>query len=189
MYPPVHRYGDMDMESFDSYYSKWPVELSGIPKAVVQDWVYRHWSCFKERWISLQPHNWNYRLCTFTNDDVLAIDHVLTWIPELDAEGVEFVTGAPRSQGRLGQFMLANGTFPMPIIVAENASHIVCPRSGGQRMKTPLQLIEGHARLACIRGMINSQHPNLKSEHQVWLVDIPGGGPNNSFKADGSAAA
>jgi hypothetical protein len=182
MYPSVYRYGDMEMESFDSYYSKWPPELADIPKAVVEDWIYRHWSDFEDRWIPLEPHKWAYQLSTFTNDDILAIDHVLTWIPELDAEGIEFVTGAPRSQGRLGQFMLANGTFPMPIMVAQDAGHIVCPRSGGAYMKAPLQLVEGHTRLACLRGMINSRHPNLKSEHPVWVVRIPGGGSNNSFK-------
>jgi hypothetical protein len=173
MYPPVLRYGDMDRESFDSYYARWPTELADIPKAVVEDWIYRHWNCFEERWIPLEPHKWSYRLSTFTNTKILAIDHVLTWIPELDAEGVEFVTDAPRSKTRLGQFMLANGTFPVPIIVAEVASHAVCPRSGGLYMKSPLQLIEGHTRLACIRGMIHSGHPNLKSEHQVWVVRIP----------------
>lgn len=178
MYPAVKRYGDIDIESFDSYYANWPIELSGIPKPVVEDWIYRHWICFKDRWIALEPHKWIYKLAKLTSDEILAIDHVLTWIPDLDAEGVEFVTGAPRSKSRLGQFMLTNGTFPVPIIVAENAGHVMCPCSGGEFMKVPLQLIEGHTRLACIRGMINSQHPTLKPEHEVWLVSIPGGSNN-----------
>lgn len=173
MYPEVQRYGDMDVESFDDYYSRWPPELSSIPAPIVKDWIYRHWRCFKDRWIPLSPHAWTYELSVFTGEQILAIDHVLNWIPDLDAEGAEYVNGAPRSKGRLGQFMLANGTFPVPIIVARNAGHVVCPRSGGVNMKTPLQLIEGHARLACIRGMLHSGHPNLKTEHQVWLVSIP----------------
>lgn len=179
MYPAVRRYGDMDRESFDSYYERWPPELARIPKAVVEDWVYRHWHCFEDRWIPLAPHTWSYEQSTFTNDQILAIDHVLTWIPELDAEGVEFVTGAPRSKSRLGQFMLSNGTFPVPIIVAENANHVVFPQSGGAHMKAPLQLIEGHTRLACMRGMINAGHQNLRHQHQVWLVKIPSSVRNN----------
>lgn len=163
----------MDVESFEDYYAKWPTNLEGIPKSVVEDWVYRHWHCFRSRWIGLAPHKWTYRSVLFSSAQIMTIDHVLSWIPELDAEGVEFVTGAPRSKTRLGQFMLANGTFPVPIVVAENAGHIICPRSGNARMKEPLQLIEGHTRLACLRGMINSQFPSLQTHHQVWLVNIP----------------
>ena len=47
------------------------------------------------------------------------------------------------------------------------------PRSGGKRMKTLLQLIEGHARLACLRGMIHAGHPQLQASHAVWLTHIP----------------
>ncbi|WP_231602662.1 hypothetical protein, partial [Herbaspirillum chlorophenolicum] len=110
---------------------------------------------------------------TFSNDRILAIDHILTWIQELDAEGVEFVTDKPRAQTRLGRFMLGHGTFPVPIIVAQDASHVIAPRSGGEHMKAPLHLIEGHSRLACIRGMINSSYPTLKMLHSVWVVKIP----------------
>lgn len=176
MYPPVDRYGDIDRETFESYYAKWPASLSGIPKDVVEHWIYRHWRCFEERWVSLAPHTWSFRMVVFSNEEIMAIDHVLSWIADLDAEGVEYVSGAPRSRSPLAQFMLANGTFPVPIIVAEDAGHVVAPRSGGRPMKTPLQLIEGHARLACIRGMINSRHPGLQSSHHVWLVRIPEGG-------------
>lgn len=121
----------------------------------------------------MAPHEWTFRSVLFSNERVMAIDHVRTWIPELDAEGVEFVNGAPRSKSRLGQFMLANGTFPVPIVVAENAGHVVCPRSGGEHMKEPLQLIEGHTRLACLRGMISSDFPSLLAQHKVWVVNIP----------------
>ncbi len=175
MYPPVLGYGDIDMESFESYYSRWPADLASIPRPIVEQWIHRHWSCFRDRWVSLQPHTWSYRLAAMTSAQVLAIDHVGKWIEELDAEGVEYVTGAPRSRTPLAQKMLARGTFAEPIIVTEGAGHVTCPRSGEQRMKVPLQLIEGHTRLAIIRGMINSGHPNLAAEHLVWLVRIPGG--------------
>ncbi len=173
MYPAVKGYGDYVVESFEDYYARWPAELSKIPKMVVEDWIYRHWSCFSNRWIPLQPHLWKYEIALLTCEEILSIDHVLTWIQELDAEGVEYVTGKPRAQSRLAQFMLTNGTFPLPIIVAQNAGHAIYPQSGNLRMKEPLQLIEGHCRLACLRGMINSNHKNLQAKHQIWLVEIP----------------
>ena len=61
----------------------------------------------------------------------------------------------------------------MPIMVAENAGNILHPISAREPMKAPYQLIEGHCRLACMRGMINSNYKSLKYEYEVWLVEIP----------------
>lgn len=146
-YPAVENYGDMSRESFDSYYAKWPQELSSIPKEIVEDWIYRHWSCFKNHWIKLEPHRWEFELSVFSNEQILAIDHVGSWIQELDAEGVEYVGNFPRSKTRLAKYMIESGTFPVPIIVAMNAGHVIHPRSHHERMKSPFQLIEGHADL------------------------------------------
>lgn len=173
MYPAVKGYGDPDIESFGDYYARWPSHLSSVPKPVVEDWVYRHWQDFKSHWADLQPHRWTYERAAFSNSEILSVDHIGTWIPELDAEGVEYVTGKPRSRTRLAQYMLANGTYPVPIIVAQHAGHVVHPRSGGECMKAPYQLIEGHCRLACLRGMINARYPTLRPEHEIWLVTIP----------------
>jgi len=172
-YPAVHKYGDIDVESFESYYARWPEALSAIPELVVEDWIYRHWRDFSHHWIALEPHTWQYVRKRFTSADILEIDHISTWISELDAEGVEYVSNAPRSGTRMAQFMLTNGTFPVPILVAENAGHIVHPRSAKEPMKEPFQLIEGHCRLACLRGMINASHPKLGQEHEVWVATLP----------------
>jgi hypothetical protein len=184
MFPPVRHYGDINGESFEVYYARWPKTLSNIPRPVVEDWIHRHWSDFHRDWIKLRPQDWIFELSDFTSTQIHSIDHIRTWIPELDAEGVEFVGNAPRSRTRLAQYMLANGTFPVPIIVAKNAGHIIHPRSGGEHMKEPYQLIEGHSRLACIRGMINAQHPRLVATHNVWVVTIPpaASGANPSLK-------
>jgi len=174
MYPPVRGYGDFDVESFENYYAKWPEELAAIPQQVVEDWIYRHWRDFSNHWIESAPHLWVYRLEPFSNEQILAIDHFGNWIRDLDAEGVEYVTGKPRSQANFAQYMLSNGTFPVPILVAKNAGHVVHPRSGGISMKEPYQLIEGHCRLACIRGMIHSRHRALAPSHEVWVAEILG---------------
>ena len=173
MFPQVKRYGNIDAESFEEYYARWPQKLSNIPRAVVQDWIYRHWADFRRDWIAMRPQEWTYALTRFATEQILTIDHIGAWIPELDAEGLEFAGTAPRSRTRLAQYMRANGTFPVPIIVAANAGHMVHPRSGGEQMKAPYQLIEGHSRLACIRGMIHASWPTLASSHELWVVTIP----------------
>lgn len=175
MYPAVKNYGDMDCESFESYFARWPAEFSSIPHGVVEDWVYRHWHDFNSHWAKLKPHQWLFSKTEFNNDQILAVDHIGTWISELDAEGVEYVTGFPRSRSRLAQYMLSSGTYPVPIIVAKNAGHVLHPRSNREPMKQPYQLIEGHCRLACLRGMINANHAALAPMHEVWLVEIPRG--------------
>lgn len=174
-YPQVIGYGDHIhlLESFEQYYEKWP-KTSAVPKDVVEQWIYRHWSDFEENWVTLNPHCWEFELQSFDNDKLLKIDHIGDWIQQLDAEGKEYVEGKPRSETWLGQHMLSEGTFPVPIIVAEHCGHIRDPRGwDDDYFKEPYQLIEGHCRLACIRGMINSSHKNLKKEHQVWVIKIP----------------
>lgn len=69
--------------------------------------------------------------------------------------------------------MLENGTTPAPIIVAKNAHNIKNHRGREMYMKVPFQLIEGHMRLAYLRGMIKQKHPKLKDEQEVWEMKIP----------------
>lgn len=173
MFPQVQRYGDIDSESVDAYYRRWPAYLAQIPKEVVQDWIHRHWRDFRNHWQDLNPQDWLFSLRRYSTAQVMAIDHIGTWIRELDAEGVEFVGTQPRSQTRLAQHMRQHGTFPVPIIVAHAAGHVVHPRSAGEPMKEPYQLIEGHSRLACLRGMVNARWTTLQDDHLVWEVAIP----------------
>jgi hypothetical protein len=173
MIPPVRRYGDIECESFEDYYARWPQALAAIPECVVKDWIYRHWRDFQEHWEALRPEAWLWERRTYTTEEVMSVDHIGTWIRELDAEGVEFVGTAPRSQTRLAQYMRSHGTFPVPIIVARNSGHVTHPRSADEKMKQPLQLIEGHSRLACLRGLVNSGWPTLATGHLVWEARIP----------------
>lgn len=163
----------MEVEPFESYFARWPKSLAAMPKSIIEDWVYRHWRDFSAYWLDLEPHTWSYELAQFPNECILSIGHVGRWIADLDAEGVEYVSDAPRSKTKLAQYMLREGTFPVPILVAENAGAVVHPRTRGERMKEPYQLIEGHCRLACLRGMIQARHPNLLQVHRVWVATIP----------------
>jgi len=173
-YPRVREISSVDKEPFSDYLKRLGDELTkNIPLDVLENWIYRHSDGGFEEWVTLEPHKWSYRLDTFTNDQILQVDHVGTWMYDLKTEGKEYVNGAPRSELFVGQYMLQNGTFPKPIIIAENCENIIHPRMQGEVfMKAPYQLIEGHKRLACLLGMIESDHPNLQDKHQVWLVSI-----------------
>ncbi|MFL0801874.1 MAG: hypothetical protein K6L80_15585 [Agarilytica sp.] len=172
MFPEVKDYGGFNPESFEEYYGRLTPDLKRVPKDVIEQWVHYHWQCFTE-WMILSPHKWKYYLYHFKNKQVAEIDHIGDWISTLDAEGEEYVTGKPRSKSWLCQHMLKSGTFPRPIIVAKNAESFDHPRGlRGEKMKPGLQLIEGHCRLAILRGMINAKCKNLKAKHKIWLVEI-----------------
>lgn len=171
MTPQVTNYGDFNQEKFESYYAKFPNYLKNIPKDVVENWIYRHYDDFIE-WIPLNPQNWIYELKDFTNEDILTISHILDWMPELKAEGLEYVSGGKRANHYVGKYMLSHGTTPSPIIVGENIGHLYHPNQKSILMKNPYQLIEGHKRLACLLGMINISHHNLNDKHKVWVINI-----------------
>ncbi|MGM0785988.1 MAG: hypothetical protein ACQEUM_17985 [Pseudomonadota bacterium] len=173
VFPEVKGYGGYNPEDFEDYYRRWPDELQTIPKCVVEQWIHRHWDDFQD-WIALNPHKWSWERREFTNQEILKIDHFGDWIEQLHSEGTEYVSAKPRSETFVGGYMLEHGTTPVPMIVAEYSGHAVHPKGfKDDYMKEPYQLIEGHSRLGCLLGMIDSDHPNLMKKHQVWVVRIP----------------
>lgn len=173
MYPEVIGYGDWGAEDFEDYYKRWPDELKTIPKSIVEHWIHRHWQDFQD-WIVLKPHTWKFELCEFDNAEALKVDHFGDWPETFNGWGRELVELEPRSETWLGQYMLENGTFPEPIIVAKNCGHVVHPKGfKDDYMKEPYHLIEGHFRISYLWGMIQANYHSLKGKHQVWLISIP----------------
>ncbi|AZR39528.1 hypothetical protein [Marinobacter salarius] len=173
VYPEVIGYGGEDPELFQDYYARWPDELRAIPRCVVEHWIHRHWDDFHD-WIGLAPHEWTWECRELTNEEILEIGHFGDWIEQLHAEGAEYVSNTRRAETFIGTYMREYGTTPVPMIVAENAGHVLHPKGfDDDYMKEPYQLIEGHSRLGCLLGMIDSDHPNLSEKHKVWVVRIP----------------
>jgi hypothetical protein len=113
----------------------------------------------------------HFEAVSFSNDEVMAIGHFDDWFKTLDFWGDDLFKDKLRRKSWLGAYMLQHGTVPAPIIVAMNAVGIEHPRGG--LLKTPTHLIEGHMRLAYLRGMIRHNHPWLKNSHAVWLLRFP----------------
>ena len=169
--PAVARFGDMDVESFDIYYPRWPTTLANFPKSVVREWVYRHWNDFKDNWLDLDLGRFVFSDATYTNQKIMAIDHVSDWLTTLDYWGDELFRNDLRRSTWLARYILEHGTTPEPIIVAVSADGINYKYGGP--MKVPLQLIEGHMRLAYLRGMIRHAYPALQPSHRVWNLVLP----------------
>ena len=156
-------------ETLESYLEMWPDKLDNIPKCVIEQWCYRHNEIFIESWEKYHPENWTFELVDFVNNEIMQIDHLDGELDHYDYVGEKFIS-QPSTRGFLANYMLENGTFPQPIIVAVDGGNIEHPRSHpGEHMKEPYHLIEGHNRLGILRTMIRKKIETSQS-HKIWLM-------------------
>jgi hypothetical protein len=170
--PEPKNWGEVDQEPFETYYERWPAEYAHVPALVVETWIHRHWRDF-QMWRHMRPLSWIYELRRMTSDDVMNIRHVDTWPETLRYWGDDLMTGRSRQKTWLGGAMLASGTTPMPIIVAQDAGKYSHPRGHKPPFQEPYQLIEGHMRLAYLQAMIRHAHTKLQSHHHVFVARLP----------------
>jgi hypothetical protein len=171
--PPKKWREPSKVEPLSSYLSSWPSEYSNVPAVVIETWIYRHWSEFQE-WLPLNPLEWQYEPVTLSNDEIMTIRYPAgKYAKTLESWGNDLISGQDRKSTRLGKYMLESGTTPAPIIVAKNAGNWAHPREHGLLMCEPLQIIEGHMRMAYLQGMIRFNHVSLKASHQVIMATLP----------------
>lgn len=170
--PAPRNWGTFDVEPFSEYRTRWPKRYKNVPDEVVETWIYRHWREF-QAWLPLRPLEWKYEFKDLTSAEVLTIGHVGDWMKTLRYWGDDLIDGSNRKKTWLGRFMIENGTTPSPLIVAENAGSWLHPREHACRMYEPLQLIEGHMRLAYLRALIQRTHSAVQPVHRVVLARLP----------------
>lgn len=178
-------YGSFEVEPFESYRARLPVDFDRVPDPVIETWIYRHWSDF-QTWLPLRPLEWQYALMPMSSAEVMRISHVDDWPDTLKYWGDDLLNGGSRMNTWLGRHMLALGTTPAPMIVAANAANYEHPRKRGFAMSEPYQIIEGHMRLAYLQALIRREHPAVKNSHDVFLVELP---PNLSLERDAPKVA
>ena len=160
------------MEPFSSYRLRWPSKYSRVPDTVIENWVHRHWRDF-QRWLPLNPLEWQYEIRVMGNDEIMSVRHVGDWQKTLDGWGDDLFEGRMRKTTWLGRYILETGTTPAPIIVAANAGSWAHPREHGRQMCEPYQLVEGHLRLAYLRAMIRRDQRELRASHEVVVATLP----------------
>lgn len=163
---------DFEHESLESYLDRWPAELGNVPDDVIEHWFYRHNEQVPELCKVYDFGSWNFELQTFDNEKIQEIRHFEDELEKLDATGDRLMAeGMPGYD--TAEYMLENGTFPCPIIVAYMAGgHCHHKGMGDETMLEPYHLVEGHRRLGFLRVMIRSDHPSLQEAHSVWVVTI-----------------
>lgn len=163
---------DFEQESLESYLDRWPDELSNVPEDVIEHWLYRHNEQVEDFCEVYDLGAWNFEIQSFDNEKIFEILHFEDELEKLDATGERLIAeGMPGYD--TGDYMLENGTFPCPIIVAHMAGgHSHHKGIGDETMLEPYHLIEGHRRLGFIRAMIRNDHPSLQEAHDAWVVTI-----------------
>lgn len=177
-------YGTFEIEPFEAYRARLPVDFDRVPDPVIEHWIYRHWSDF-QAWLPLRPLEWYYVLVSLPSAEIGQISHVDDWPDTLRYWGDDLLDGTRRKNTWLGKYMLTQGTTPAPMIIAANAASYEHPRESGFAMAAPYQIIEGHMRLAYLQALIRREHPTVKNSHDVFLVELP---PNPAFERDSPEA-
>ncbi|TPG51036.1 hypothetical protein EAH75_06470 [Rhodanobacter glycinis] len=169
--PAVLGYGDFHVEPFIEYVLRWPTELEAFPRCLIENWVYRHWSQFRDDWMPQGALEWLYEKETLSNDEIMQIAHFENDLRTMDYWGDQLFVDKMRRDTWLANFMLGYGTSPVPILVLRAGTDVRHPRAlDGEKILEPFQIVEGHMRLSYLRGMIRHDHELIREEHDVWVA-------------------
>ena len=156
-----------DRESFDRWLTRVRGDIPHVPACVAENWLYQHGVHTPYAWLPLSRLRFD--LQTWDLARVLKIDEgvdplwCLSWSEGLGTESL-------RRESRLGQYMLSHGTWPVPIIVLDNAGGIQSPHGA------PIarwHLVEGHMRSAYMDHLAKSGQ--AQAQHQVWVATVVDG--------------
>ncbi len=157
---------DPPFEKDERYRRRLGELLPEFPAQVVAAWFVRHGpSAFSE-------HGWlDYRRFRFHLDelptDVLTREAMTSNEPAIESWATMIWTRKGFQQSLLGSFMFDNGTWPVPPVVLNNAGGLVTPK--GEQLGA-LHLLEGHHRLAFLKGLSSSPALATRRCHEVWKV-------------------
>ena len=159
-------------ETFADYLLRMPAELAHVPEDIVRTWFWYHNEQAVEFSSFYDFTKWKFKSKAFNNDQITDIKHYDYYLKRLDDKGGEFLKGRMKGYDT-ADFMLANGTFPEPILVVENGSkHKHHHSIGDETMLERYHIIEGQRRLGFIRAMIRAGHPKLQASHRAWVATI-----------------
>lgn len=161
-------------EPFDRWHARVREEIPHVPDCVAEHWLYRHESHTPYTWLPLSRLRFDLQTWDLARVRKIGEGIEPRWCPDWsDALGTDPI----HRETWLGQYMLEHGTWPVPIIVLDNAPGICSPDDD------PLarwHLIEGHMRSAYLDHLAKTQ--KAQSHHQVWvttIVDGPDEAPDN----------
>lgn len=146
----------VERKDFNTWYRRVREIIPNVPEVIAKEWVHRHWGQSAFSFLPLlkmrfAEHSW-------ATQAFAAVSYGRR------------AAGKPRlyelpSASWLSSYMIERGTWPVPIIVLDNA------RSGIDGLGE-LQLLEGHRRYSYLHRLVEAGKA-VNSQHKVHLVEIP----------------
>ncbi len=155
-------------EPFNRWHERVREDIPHVPACVAEQWLYRH-----ERYT---PYTWlpvsrlRFELQTWELARILKLGINLTDSTPAILSDKE-VVGCADNGTWVSQYMLAHGTWPVPIIVLDNAQGIKPPND---ELIARWHLIEGHRRTDCLVDL--AKKGLAKDSHQVWVLTVADSG-------------
>lgn len=165
-------YGDFGVEEFDLFAPRVAPLLPHFPPEVLEDWIYRHHGDAVRTYGWLDLRRLRFEKQTWPTERIVSqvrsrIENTVGgWAQVFADDGRE---GHIHRRSRLGAFMLTQGTWPVAPIVLAGTSEIAAP--SGVTLH-PCHLVEGHHRLAYLRGLARMSGLEPQPQHEVWTMNL-----------------
>ncbi|HVR95447.1 MAG TPA: hypothetical protein VMW27_02460 [Thermoanaerobaculia bacterium] len=157
---------DSSRESDEEYLVRLRSSLPHFPNEVLKDWLVRHGD------FAFVYYGWlDYRQFRFSREE-WPTGKLLDLVTSGNERDVDYWTQELRKfpevqQEGLGAFMISKGTWPSPPLILDNAHGL--QRPSGQPLSR-YHLLEGHHRLAFLRGIATNPRWQVAPSHELWLV-------------------
>ncbi|BAX51940.1 hypothetical protein PDPUS_2_00411 [Photobacterium damselae subsp. piscicida] len=165
-------------ESFEDYMKRWPQDLV-FPECVIRHWIYEVQFVAEALRQRTDLSKWTFHKESFTKDQIKSIKHYDWHEAKMYEKALFWLKNGRHSAPPVMDFLIENGTFPVPIIVARNASSYSHPIflyeervSQKEVMIEPYHLIEGNKRWAILLALMETRPEKVKDKHDVWILSM-----------------
>ncbi|MBV2089970.1 MAG: hypothetical protein KUF72_03710 [Candidatus Thiodiazotropha sp. (ex Ctena orbiculata)] len=158
----------LEIEPFSEVVPRLRKALPNFPECVLEQWIYRHFNQIDDYWW-LGLDGLSFKKEIWSNQEILKkigsnmLDTQDYWGDQLliEKEPIRLTTW-------LAKFFAKNRTWPKLIIILHNEHEL--KRPNGLELYRPYHLLEGHMRLAYMRGYIRHSIPQTPQTHEVWVT-------------------
>ncbi len=169
---PKFDYVTYQLEPFVNVSEKYKKMLPNFPECVLEQWTYRHFDDFCNKYWWIQYDRLVFNKVLFSREQIMSIG--TAFLDTQDYWGDDFINNPEFrvKQTWLGGFMNENRTWLKPVIVFDVNNSIIDEEKELKygKLIRPLHLLEGHMRLAYMRALIRYSISGVPDKHYVWLV-------------------
>ena len=158
---------------FEEWWPRVRHAYPNVPEGVARDWLYRHWGHSPYRHI--RSRDYRFTLASWPARDLWSIRS--GWCEFEPSNQKCFEQGEFQAKrtgalsNKLAAYILANGDFPVPIIVLDNRDRHMCEENVDAPYKALPEgyvLMEGHCRFNL--GLYFESQGKLRPTVNIWIM-------------------